>query len=266
MPELAEVEYFRKQWSPGIGQKVTRVLTHPKARIFRDASAGEIERCLEGQSFLESFAHGKKMCFRFSSKVWLGLHLGMAGKLQTATPEIVPDRHDHLAILLPSVALVFSDYRMFGKVQIHQGNSAPFWWNNLPPQPQEAEFTRQRFREILKRRSRRPLKALLLEQADFPGIGNWMADEILWRARVHPTARPQDLSNHYRNRIFDSLKEVCDDAFRVIAPDWGDPPDSWLFNHRWKRSGQCPRSGKALDWITVGGRTTCYSPAIQKLP
>jgi formamidopyrimidine-DNA glycosylase len=179
---------------------------------------------------------------------------------------------------MDSVALVFSDYRMFGKVLLEgqvvhklegqvisaKGQVVPAWWRNLPPQPQEPAFDKARLRAILKRRGRKPLKALLLDQDAFPGIGNWMADEILWRARIHPEAIGNNLSLYKTARLFDEIKAVCADALHVIGTNWGDPPDSWLFNHRWRRDGICPVSGKPLEYITVGGRTTCFSPAIQK--
>jgi formamidopyrimidine-DNA glycosylase len=278
MPELAEVEFYRKQWDPGIGQTVRQVRLHPKARIFREADPRLLARSLTGARLEASMAHGKQMCFRFSGNRFLGLHLGMAGKLLTAAPEMVPGRHDHLVLHMDSVALVFSDYRMFGKVLMEGqvipeskgqvisagGQVVPAWWRDLPPQPQEPAFDKACLRDILKRRGRKPLKALLLDQDAFPGVGNWMADEILWRARIHPEATGNNLSPYKTARLFDEIKAVCEDALRVIGTNWGDPPDSWLFNHRWRRDGICPVSGRPLEYITVGGRTTCFSPAIQK--
>ncbi len=264
MPELAEVEFYRKQWSPGLGQTIEKVLLHPKARIFREADSTAIGKALKGSRLVDSLAHGKQMCFRFSNDSWLGIHLGMSGRLQTAHPEIVPSRHEHLVLVTDKLALVFTDPRMFGKVLHDRSASPPVWWAGLPPQPQESAFDRKRFREILSRHPRQPLKALLLDQESFPGVGNWMADEILWRARIHPASRPLELSAYKRGQLFGKVKEVCADALRVIGTDWGNPPDSWLFNHRWKRGGTCPVSGQPLEFITVGGRTTCYSPAIQK--
>lgn len=274
MPELAEVEFYRKQWSPGIGQIVRKVRLHPHARIFREVDPNKLRRALTGARLESSKAHGKQMCFRFSGNRFLGIHLGMAGKLLTATPEMVPARHDHLVLYMDSIALVFNDYRMFGKVRFEgqvtvgeqnsEGQVIPEWWRGLPPQPQDPAFDKARFRGILKRRGRKPLKALLLDQDAFPGIGNWMADEILWRARVHPEAVGNNLSPYKRSRLFDEIKAVTDDALRVIGTTWDDPPDSWLFNHRWRKGGTCPVSGKPLEHITVGGRTTCFSPAIQK--
>lgn len=275
MPELAEVEYYRKQWDPGVGQSVQRVQIHPKARIFRETDVAALANNLKGAQLIRSESHGKQLCFRFSGERYLGIHLGMAGRLLTATPEIVPDRHEHLALVMESVALVFSDYRMFGRVRFFNGQVTsakghskqeflPEWWQDLPPQPQEAAFDRARFRAILKRFPRKPLKALLLDQACFPGVGNWMADEILWRARIHPASPASCLSPYKRQRLFEEIKAVCVDALRVIGTDWGNPPDDWLFNHRWKRGGTCPVSGKPLVHETIGGRTTCYSPDIQK--
>ena len=280
MPELAEVEFFRKQWDPGLGERVRQVHVHPRARVFREADPKKVADSLTGTRFLRSEAHGKQMCFHFSGPVFLGVHLGMAGKLLTALPEIAPDRHEHLVIIMETCALVFSDYRMFGKVLLHKGqvsnrnkgqvnseevaNDAPPWWRELPPQPQETAFDKTRFREILGRHPRKPVKGLLLEQSAFPGVGNWMADEILWRARIHPAVTINHLSLYKKQRLFEEVKSVCADALRVIGTDWGTPPDNWLFNHRWKRGGICPVSGKPLVHETIAGRTTCYSPAIQK--
>jgi formamidopyrimidine-DNA glycosylase len=61
------------------------------------------------------------------------------------------------------------------------------------------------------------------------------------------------------------LRQVCRDALKVIGKDWSDPPSHWLFNHRWSDGGKCPASRALLKRAPVGGRTTCWSPAKQKL-
>jgi formamidopyrimidine-DNA glycosylase len=66
-------------------------------------------------------------------------------------------------------------------------------------------------------------------------------------------------------RLHAALREVCRDSLRVIGKDWSDPPDSWLFNHRWEKGGRCPRTRGPLLHATVGGRTTCWSPRRQIL-
>ena len=102
-------------------------------------------------------------------------------------------------------------------------------------------------------------------QERFPGIGNWMADEVLWRAGFHPEAKAGAFGPLSVRKLHRTMREVCADAMRVIGKDWGDPPASWLFNHRWKDGGSCPRTKEPLHRAEVGGRTTCWSPARQRL-
>ncbi len=264
MPELAEVEFYRKQWSPGISKMVKRVHVHPDARIFREADPEIIQKQLKGKLLLDSHAHGKKLLFCFSGDIWLGIHLGMSGSMQVTIPEMVPARHDHLVLKMDSCTLVLMDPRMFGKVLFHQGKESPVWWSNLPAQPQDEAFDKAYFLSILKRFPRKSLKGLLLEQEVFPGIGNWMADEILWQARIHPALTGGELTSYRKNKLFACIKSVCEISLKIIGTEWGDPPETWLFQNRWKRGGICPVSGKPLEYETIAGRTTCFSPAIQK--
>ena len=66
MPELAEVEFFRRQWDPGLGQRIVRVELHPRKRIFRGSSTRALVRELTGARFLRSESWGKQMLFEFS--------------------------------------------------------------------------------------------------------------------------------------------------------------------------------------------------------
>jgi formamidopyrimidine-DNA glycosylase len=118
------------------------------------------------------------------------------------------------------------------------------------------------------RSARSPLKAVLLDQGAFPGIGNWMADEILWRCRLHPAIPAGRLAATDVARLRKEIRHVAREALRIIAPDWTDPPETWLFRHRWKDGGHCPRRGcgAGLRRETVRGRTTCWCPACQKPP
>jgi len=268
MPELAEVVFYRNQWLPATGRRVGRVRLHAHARVFRETEPERIVKALSGRRMLAAESHGKAMRFLFEEGVHLGVHLGMAGRLFTAKRPYQPDKHDHLVLELDgpanSGALVFNDYRMFGRLRFHEGKEAPPWWRNLPPEPQERRFTRVRLEKILERRSRSPLKAVLLDQDCFPGIGNWMADEALWRARLFPGERPCQLRPTERARLYRELRKVARDALRVIAPDWTLPPPTWLFPHRWKKGGHCPRDGEPLERETIGGRTTCFCPVCQQ--
>jgi formamidopyrimidine-DNA glycosylase len=274
MPELAEVEFFRKQWARHAGARIERVHLHPAARIFREVDVDALQSSLQGTRFLSSEAQAKQMLFRFESGS-MGLHLGMAGRLLRAAPEMVPEKHDHLVLFTDQAALVFTDYRMFGKILWQPGTEVPAWWGGLPPPILSEGFTRELMGAFLKRRARSPIKAVLLMQERFPGIGNWMADEILWRARIRPDCPAGLIAGRKLSDLYARVLEVAADAMREIACENGEDlphamrnelPDDWLFNHRWKDGGLCPRTGKALVREPIGGRTTCWSPSWQQWP
>jgi formamidopyrimidine-DNA glycosylase len=265
MPELAEVEYYRKQWQPAIGQTVTGVHINGGKRVFRGVETEALQGDLLGQSFTDSATHGKQMCFRFGDCHWLGIHLGMTGKTRILPPGESPEKHDHLVLQMSGdSSLAFSDPRMFGRILYSQTGKVPSWWAMLPPEILSDGFTPERVNFFLDRRSRAPIKAVLLMQETFPGIGNWMADEILWRARIHPAKPAGQIGAKKRQELYERICEVTRDALCVIGTDWGTPPDDWLFNHRWKDGGICPQTGLPLKREQIGGRTTCWSPKWQR--
>jgi len=270
MPELAEVEYFRKRWNPGLKHRIEAVATHDKKRIFRGIDARQFTKALTGATLERSEARGKQMLFvakkpGAKTHVWLGVHLGMTGELRIEPPDFKPAKHDHLVLFQKKHALVFEDPRLFGRVLLGEGTEAPPWWTKLPPDLLSSEFSLKALDTFLKRRTRAPLKAVLLMQERFPGIGNWMADEILWRAAIHPKQLAGSLDAARTKTLYREIRTVCREALRIIGKNWGDLPDSWLFNHRWQKGGTCPRTGAKLQHATIGGRTTCWSPARQKL-
>jgi formamidopyrimidine-DNA glycosylase len=271
MPELAEVDHYRRQWDLGLGEVVTQVLLHAKKRIFRGTDTAKLVHALTGATLERSEARGKQMLFvaqvkgRTANQAWLGLHLGMTGKLSVEKPDYAPARHDHLVLRQKTRSLVFQDARLFGRVQFAEGKEVPPWWSKLAPHLLSKEFTVAELAAFLKRRKKAPLKAVLLMQERFPGVGNWMADEILWRAALHPKQAAGTLDVKQTSALYRETRWVCREALRIIGEKWDDPPASWLFKHRWQKGGTCPRTGAKLQHATIGGRTTCWSPARQKL-
>ena len=274
MPELAEVEFFRKRWhQAAVDERVVQVLTHDKKKLLRELNLLAFRRALVGSRLQSSAAAAKQMLFRFSGDVWLGIHLGMSGELTVAPPDHVPGKHDHLVIVTEKHALVFNDPRMFGSVDFHVGKEPPRWWTRIAPAILSPAFTVEAVTEFLQRRRRAPIKAVLLMQERFPGVGNWMADEILWRAAIHPARLAGSLAPDEIHTLWRECRTVCRQALQAIAgrgtklpKDLNEGiPDTWLFHHRWARGDRCPKTGKPLAHATIGGRTTCWSPARQKL-
>jgi formamidopyrimidine-DNA glycosylase len=289
MPELAEVELARRQWDPGIGRRILAVDSHPRTRIFRDTSAATLASALADRVLAASRTHGKRLLFTFAEPprpepsltvlhcvppMHVEVHLGMAGRLLLTAPDQPAAKHDHFVLRTATLALVYSDYRQFGRVFLHDGADDP--WSSLPPEVLARRFTVNHLAAILARHSRTTLKAVLLRQDAFPGLGNWMADEICWRLAAHPAAPAATIDPATLRRV---ARQVCRGALRHVAdrngPREGNegfspgryvervPPRSWLFQHRWKPGGCCPRCRSLLARDTIATRTTAWCPRCQ---
>lgn len=274
MPELAEVEFYRRRWDEAArGDRIQRVEVNAAKKVFRGTDVAGLTAALTGATLLDSTAAAKQMRFRFSSGASLGIHLGMSGELTVTPRASARGRHDHLVLETASARLVFTDPRMFGRILFHAGPTEPTWWSTIAPALNSAEFTRQAVADFLARRRRSPIKAVLLMQERFPGVGNWMADEILWRAAIHPARAAGSLTPREVGTLWRECRRVADLALRHVAGKGGTIPAdlnvgiprTWLFLHRWTDGGKCPRTGHPLARATIGGRTTCWSPARQKL-
>lgn len=295
MPELAEVEFYRRRWAVGHGATITAVHLHARAKVFRHCNPALLRTSLVGARLVDSETAAKQMLFRFAlavpsetkkadrparaqgpvrteSRGWLGIHLGMSGELRVEPPDYAPRKHDHLVLVQPARQLVFNDPRMFGAVRFVISPEPPAWWTGIAPAVLSRAFTVAGVAEFLRRRGRAPIKAVLLMQECFPGIGNWMADEILWRAAIHPRRAAGSLRPAEVRALHRECRNVCRLALARIAGRAGRlPPElnvriprSWLFWHRWENGGRCPRTGRPLVREEIAGRTTCWSPGRQK--
>jgi len=268
MPELAEVDFFRKRWNPGMEQAVERVRLHPTAGVFRGCDIALLSEKLTGSILHSSEAAAKQMLFCFSGDAWLGIHLGMTGELSVQPADYEPRKSDHLVLRQHSRSLIFSDHRMFGRIQFSIGKNAPAWWTSIAPSILSGAFTIEAVAAFLHRRARSPIKAVLLMQERFPGIGNWMADEILWRSAIHPKQPAGTLTATQVKMLHKECRWVCRQALKIVGSESDtlrDPPKTWLFPHRWEDGGRDPKTGAPLLREQIGGRTTCWSPARQKL-
>jgi formamidopyrimidine-DNA glycosylase len=263
MPELAEVEWYRKQWDAGADDEIVDLSLHPRKYVFRGTNTDAFRENLVGQRLLRSRRHGKQMLFQFSGKNWLGIHLGMTGKTRVEAGDFRPGKYDHLALYQRERALVFTDPRQLGRVRFHHGKE-PDWWSSNVSEIDSREFDQKFVDQFLDRHRKAPIKAVLLMQNGFPGIGNWMADEILWRAKVLPAKRTGKLTPRERAALLRAAKFVVNRSLETLGKDLSDPPHNWLVHQKWKRGGICPKHHTPLRHATIGGRTTASCPRCQK--
>ncbi|KAH9043838.1 Formamidopyrimidine-DNA glycosylase H2TH domain-containing protein [Lactarius pseudohatsudake] len=120
-----------------------------------------------------------------------------------------------------------------------------------------------------------PIKALLLDQSFSAGVGNWVADEVLYHARVHPEQRANSLAENQIRALHQQIRHVCTFAVEVNADDTKFP-DNWLFKYRWGKGKKVKGDDKptlklpdgrpaTIEWVTVGGRTSAYVAELQHI-
>ena len=173
----------------------------------------------------------------------------------------------------PKVEVAFTDARRFGRVRLVDCAAAeirkqsPLVENGPDPVIDRHEFTEEYLRRRMRGR-RVPVKALLLDQAVVSGIGNWVGDEIMYQARLHPGQSCDDLDDDDVAALYRAVCYVCDTAVEKLG-DSAEFPADWLFEHRWgkgkKGATTALPNGEKLTFVTVGGRTSCIVPGVQKL-
>jgi formamidopyrimidine-DNA glycosylase len=115
---------------------------------------------------------------------------------------------------------------------------------------------------ILSRRTA-PIKAVLLDQSVFAGVGNWIADEVLYQAGIDPRRRAHTLPPEQVARLRAALRRVIHRAVAVDA-DSDRFPRTWLFHHRWGKTAGARTARGQIAFHTIGGRTTAWVPAVQR--
>ena len=247
MPELPEAERARRQLERVVGREIVAV-DDADTYVCRPHAPGEMAAVLVGRRLTDTHRRGKFLWAETDGGPGLGLHLGMAGSL-TVDEEPAPRNWDRFALEFDGGGrLALRDKRRLGRAVLDPDFSHVG--------PDAAEVGREQFRARVGRGTA-PLKARLLDQTVISGVGNLLADEILWRARLGPRRVPNELDTAELDRLRRSTRAAMRDAIRLGGAHTGH-----LIPHR-VRGGRCPRCGTALERATIGGRTTFWCPACQ---
>jgi formamidopyrimidine-DNA glycosylase len=259
MPELPEVETFKRYLDrTSLHQRITGVEVRD-AYILRGISARELKLRLKRRRFENSHRHGKHLFVRAGNKLWLRLHFGMSGSLEYLIhDEVAPKTTRVIFHFLYGRRLAFDDQRKFGEIELIKDVEEFLQTRRLGPDALEIGLSE--FKAIVGKH-RGALKAILLNQQFIAGIGNLYADEILFRARMHPARVVATLNGEDLSRLFRATHYVLGKAI-ALKTDFTRLPKSWLMTRRDKR-GKCPCCGGALKSATIGGRTSWFCPQCQ---
>jgi len=260
MPELPEVETFKQYLeSTSLHQRITGLEVRD-AYVLKRVSARELARRLKGRRFENSHRHGKHLFVRAGDELWLRLHFGMTGSLEYLNHDEAPPKAARVIFrFADNCRLAFDDQRKFGEVELIKEIDEFLQTRGLGPDALGISLSQ--LKAILGKH-RGAVKAILLNQQLIAGIGNLYADEILFRARMHPATEAARLSDKDLRRLSRAMRYVLEKAI-ALKTDFNRVPKSWLLTHRGKL-GRCPRCGRALKSATIGGRTSWFCAHCQK--
>ncbi|MFF7211397.1 Fpg/Nei family DNA glycosylase [Streptomyces sp. NPDC008238] len=260
MPELPDVEAFRGVLSSyGGGRRIEHVEVADPS-VLRGVGATRLRRALEGRRFGTPRRHGKWLIAPTRDGPVLLIHFGMTGLLIRCSPSRPRHPHDRLLLTLSGGrGLRYRDQRKLQGLRLVDTEEAVA--DALAGQgPDALEVDRRRFAELLAGRRGR-IKAVLIDQSVVAGLGNLLADEILWRTRTPPTRPAASLDEQECDRLRIAMRRVLRSA---VGAGCVPARRSWLTGHRDGPAPGCPRCGGRLRRDRIAGRTTVWCPLCQQ--
>jgi len=211
MPELPEMENYRLLLNQRlIGRIITDVQVEREKSI--NVPVPVFQRALIGASIRVIERRAKHLLFHLSSSNVLVLHLMLGGMMFYGTEEEKPDRTVQVTLSFGAMHLYFIGLRL-GYLHYHSLEEADRLLQKLGPEPLNAEFTKERFAQLM-RKQRGTLKSVLVDQGVIAGIGNCYSDEICFEAGLLPSRRSQQLLDNEMDRLYHSMRGVLAEATR----------------------------------------------------
>ncbi|KAL7272177.1 hypothetical protein RUND412_005025 [Rhizina undulata] len=294
MPEIGEVaRIVARLRTHLVGKRIENVqVTEDNIVYHKDSTTAQaFKKAMDGNKVVAAKQWGKYFWLVMETPPHPLMHFGMTGWIYIKSD---PGAHYRASELTPAVEwppkfskfnfqleetdneIAFTDSRRLARIRLinhHDGhdlrNLSPLKENGPDPVLDKIELAW--LSEQMKRR-KVPIKAYLLDQSAIAGVGNWVGDEILYHARIHPETYTNTLSDLQISAVHKALLFVTKLAVDLEA-DSSKFPENWLMLHRWGKGKRKTRDGKVLnrlptgekiEFVTVGGRTSAYVPALQK--
>jgi formamidopyrimidine-DNA glycosylase len=254
---MVEIERYRQLADRVVGRTIAKVDARDAWYIKDGNSPRTIARVLKGRTITGTRRIGKLLLVDTDGPT-IGMRFGMTGRLVVDDVDGIEEliysskrkepAWDRFAIVFTDGSrLAINDPRRLGGVGLDPREA------HMGPDAGEVSF--DDLRTALQ--SDAPLKARLVTQTRLAGVGNLIADELLWRAGLAPERAARSLDAAELKTLHKHLKATLRDLHKRGGSHTGD-----LIAHR-KPGGRCPKDGAALKRATVGGRTTWWCPEHQ---
>jgi formamidopyrimidine-DNA glycosylase len=255
VPELPDVEIARRQlqrWL--VGAKVSAALCKD-ARLTRPRPPRVFARTLVGRTVDAVARKGKWLRLILDDGSRVFSHLGMTGGWLHAAMDAPARRSERARIDVlrrgRAISVRYVDARRFGRLIVARRDIAD--WSALGPDPLADGVDIGRLSETFAK-SRRAVKPILMDQRVLAGIGNILATEALWIARLDPRSPGVAL-------LPSDARAIARGLHRAIFSELADQSDSFFV---YGRAGKpCPRCGTRLSSVVLGGRTSVYCGGCQ---
>jgi len=259
MPELPDVEVFRRYFDKNaLHQKITRV-TVENERVLKGTSPSGLGRKLNGRKFVRTKRHGKNMFACVDEEFWLMFHFGMTGFFKYFKNEGDQPPHSRVTFLFDNgFHLAYDNQRMLGEVQTVKDAGNFIRENDLGEDALDLSWNA--FRNLVQGR-RGAVKTTLMNQGLIAGVGNIYSDEVLFQAGIHPKTKVKNLDEKLFKKLFHKMKGVLNTAIDKKAnPD--EFPEDYIIPHRGE-DDICPKCGGKIEKIKINNRGTYFCPKCQ---
>ncbi|MDF3128879.1 DNA-formamidopyrimidine glycosylase family protein [Kiritimatiellaeota bacterium B1221] len=260
MPELPEVETWRRlAHRTAVDQTIEQAFCAEDDIIYDRNSPAAVAKILQGQKVIGTSRKGKHCWLDLENGQDLYLHFGMTGSLWWLQPGEPEPSHLKLRLeLSDGNRLVYRNLRRIGKIRLLDDAAAVPPVSRLGPDPLGDSFPLADLQAQLAKR-KAPVKAVLLDQKVFAGVGNWIADEVCYQAHLNPHTKCDQLTSNQVRELRNSLLKILKKAVAVDA-DADRFPKNWLFHYRWGKKAECDAKGQKILFEQIGGRTTAWVP------
>lgn len=259
MPELPEVETYRRYIeASSLGQTIEQFTCEdPRKLLLNDLD--EINNRLNGAVFEATYRVGKHLFVRTNLDDWLYMHFGMSGDLGYFHRDEPPPRHARMIFYFTNgYHLGFICPRKFERVGLVADPVAFLAQKGIAPDV--LDITPAVFFEHL-RRKKSAIKTVLLDQSVVAGIGNWLADDVLYRAKIHPETPASALNEADVARMTEAMRYIVQTTIDAEANYLLLPDDFILHARGWGKphlAGKCPCGKGEILMSRVGGRATYF--------
>ena len=246
MPELPDVEIVRKKLARWLtGRKINDASTRD-AWVARP-SPRSFARVLDGRRVRAVERRGKWLRVLLDDGARLFSHLGMTGDWVRVAKDAPPERFERARIDAGASSVRYVDARRFGRLVASRKDIDE--WSALGPDPLADGVDVSALAK-----TKRAVKEALMDQTLIAGVGNIIATEALWHARVDPRAPARDLEPRALRTIAREIRREIDRELRPGQTRWS------VYG---KRGEPCPRCGSKIRSVKLGGRTTAFCPKCQ---